>query len=82
MIYYHKDKKGLASLIGLLLAAVIIAFLIYIMMNKKMGSAVDNKTKKTLEEQGVDTSSYKGILDTTKKKIKDINRQIIDRTNQ
>jgi len=80
MINSVGNNKGFGSLIGLLLTAVMIAFLCYIMMKVYVkGPSMDKKTKEILEEESIDTSSSKGILDSTKKKIEDINKQAAER---
>lgn len=82
-VYNISNKRGFISLIELLLAAVIILFIGYIMLNLyTKGSYIDKKTKKVLEEGGIDTSGYKGILDSTKRKIEDINKQTVNRNRQ
>ena len=83
MINSVGGNKGFVYLIELLLAAVIIAFLCYIMLKVYVkGPSMDKKTKETFKEEGIDTSSSKGILDSTKKKIEDINKQAAERNKQ
>ncbi len=38
----------------------------------------DKKTEQALSEQGIDTTNYKAILDSTKEKIKNIDKQLMD----
>ena len=39
---------------------------------------LDKKTEQTLSEQGIDTTNYKAILDSTKEKIRNIDKQLMD----
>ena len=75
MLYCNRNNRGFGSLIGLLLAAAIIAAVFFIMMKIYVKPSFSAKDKTLIEENGIDTSSYKGILDSTKSKIQDINEQ-------
>jgi len=44
--------------------------------------SVDKGIKETLSGEGAATPSYKTILDTTEKRIKDVNKQILERERQ
>ena len=63
------NKRG-SALLSVLLALVIIG-LIYYFATKNSQKSSDPSHKSFLKEAGVDTSSYKGTLDSTKKIIKD-----------
>ena len=63
------NRQGMA-LVAILLALLIVGFMCYLAFRSGKKS-VDNSSKKFIEESGVDTSSYKGILDSTKKILHD-----------
>ena len=63
------NRRG-SGLISLLLALLIIG-LIYYFATKNNKKSADTSNKNFFKEAGVDTSSYKRTLDTTKKIIKD-----------
>ena len=63
------NKRGMA-LLSILFALVIIG-LIYYFATKNMKKNADTSTQSYLKEAGVDASSYKSTLDSTKKIIKD-----------
>lgn len=80
---YFKNRKGFFTLIGILLAAAIIFILFYILFNSYYKRpALDETTDKTLSEQNIDTSSYSTIVDSTRKQVKDIEGQLLDRSRQ
>ncbi|MFH0732352.1 MAG: hypothetical protein V2A72_05475 [Candidatus Omnitrophota bacterium] len=81
MISYNRNSKGFFSIVGLLLAAALIMVLVYIMMRNYVNPPIDAKEKEALGKSGIDSSSYKGILDSTKKKIQDINKQKQNQAN-
>lgn len=77
-----KYKMGFVTLLALLLVLVIMCILIYMLYNtyfKKLSP--EGRTTKSFLEQGLDTSNYQSILDSTRKTVKDINKQQLDRTN-
>ena len=78
-----KDQKGFIGLISLLLTLVIIVFISYKIYNVYLSKpSVDTQTKKMLTEQGIDTSSQQGVLESTKAKLKDVNKMMLERENQ
>ncbi len=77
-----KRLKGSVLLfIELLIVLAVIAYLFYVLLNtyfKK--SSIEIETEKTLSGQGPAASSDKGVLDSTKNKVEDINKKIRSRT--
>jgi prepilin-type N-terminal cleavage/methylation domain-containing protein len=68
----RKGKAGF-GFIEILLVMAIIAFIAYKVFNvyfKK--SFLDKETQKFISEQGIDTTSYKSTIDSTRDKLKDI----------
>ena len=63
-------NKKASALIVVLLALVIIAIMFFLSMRKKETGA-NNTTKQFIKDAGVDTSSYKSTLDSTKKILAD-----------
>ena len=73
-------KKGFLSLIGLLLSIVIIFVLCYFLLTVYLkGPSTDKATKKSLTEQNIDTTTYQTTLDSTKARIKNINKELLSR---
>ena len=61
-----KDKKGIFSLLGLLLATMVVVFLSYILLTVYFKKpAIEKETEAILVQQGIDSSSYQSILDST-----------------
>ncbi|MCX5705844.1 MAG: prepilin-type N-terminal cleavage/methylation domain-containing protein [Candidatus Omnitrophica bacterium] len=68
----RKFKAGF-GFIEILLVLAIIAFIAYKVFNvyfKK--TSLDKETQKIISEQGIDTTSYKSTIDSTRDKLKDI----------
>jgi len=63
------NKRGF-GVVGILLAMIIIGLMCYFAFRVQKNSA-DNSNKGFIQGAGVDTSSYKTILDSTKKVVKD-----------
>lgn len=63
------NQRG-SGLLSLLIALVIIG-LIYYFATKSNQTTAGTPTKSFIRDAGVDTTSYKGTLDSTKKIIKD-----------
>ncbi len=77
-----KIHKGF-SLIAMLLSLVIIAVVYYFISKANLStSTLGKKTKKTLNEHGIDTSNYKEMIDSTKKQVDDINKRIKEKEKQ
>jgi len=75
--------SGFASLIGLLITLALMCLLVYIAFNTYFKTPVtDKETKKSLSQQGIDSSSYKTILDSSRNKVKDIQKQLKEQTEE
>ncbi len=78
-----KTQSGFLSLLGLLLTLAIIFILIIISFNVYFKfSAPSESFSKITSEQGLDTSNYKSILDSSRKKVEDINKQMLERSKK
>ena len=63
-------------MLGIIFSLLITSYLFYIVLNayfRKPSS--DKNIDKALSEQGIDTSSYQRIEETTRKKINDITKE-------
>lgn len=74
------SRASLFSLLELLLVLAIVLFLanklfkIYFFQ-----PALDNKTGGSLSSYGIDTQNYKTVLDSTRVKVQEINKEAIER---
>jgi len=76
-------KNGFLSLLGLILTVGIIIFLFYLSINTYLNKpVVDKESQKALAEQGIDTSSRQAVLESTKRKIADINKEANRRADE
>lgn len=67
-----KDNKGYITLVGILLVVVIIGVLYYASANSYFKKPLlDEETHELVEKEGIDTSTYKSLLDSTKEKAKE-----------
>lgn len=74
---YTFKEGGFFTLLGLLLAIVIIFILCYIALRVYFKKPpLDKESEKLLSEQGIETSSYQAILDNARKKIKEVERKL------
>lgn len=78
-----KDNKGVLSFIAIIITLVLVLILFSIMLNIYFKRPLsDEATNSLLKEQNIDTSSYKAIENSTRKKIDDISKESIDKLNQ
>ena len=76
-------RKAFVSLIGLILSLIIIAVLVCVLLNTySRKSPVDKKTEESLSQEGINASSYKTIVDSSREKIKDANQKILERAKE
>lgn len=72
-------KKGFA-LLELLLVISIVLFIFFKIFNLYLKkTSIDAETEKSLSDAGSDTRNYKTVLDSTKEKVGQINRVILNR---
>lgn len=79
-----KSQAGF-GLIEILLALLMIYFLYYLMANfyfKKNSLNVNKETEKVLTQQGIDTTNYKTVVDSTKQKIRGVEEEQAKRTKE
>jgi cell division protein FtsL len=75
-------NKGFALLGTILAVAIILLMAFYVLKAYQKKPAIDESTQTVLQEQGIDTSSQKAVLDSAKDRITDLNKQILDREQQ
>jgi len=81
-IFLHRNSKGFYSIIGLLLSLAIICLLVYMMTNRYAKKPIkDQPQNDFISSQGINTSNYQGVLESTKKKIHAIEQERLDRSN-
>ncbi len=73
-------NDGFLSLLGILLTLIIIGFLSYTAFKNYSSSVsqTDKSMDKTFKEQGINTTSYQAVLDTTRKRVNDLTQQQIN----
>jgi flagellar biogenesis protein FliO len=71
----RKIKTGFMFIELLLVLAIImfIAFKVFKLYFKK--SSLDKETQRAISEQGIDTTSSRSIIDSTRRKLRDIQDQ-------
>ena len=63
--------------------AIVILALYYIALKFYFKNpSIDKTTQEALSEQGIDTSSQQAVLESTKKRLKEFDKQILDREKQ
>ncbi len=79
----QRSEKGFLSLVGILLTLVIISILVYISLTTYFKKPVtDQKTERSLSEQGIDASSQKAVLDSVRTSLEESNKKVLDREKQ
>jgi len=69
--------------IGLLFAVAIILILCYHLFKSYYKKPIlDDSTEKSLSSQGIDTSSYHSIVDDTRRKVKDIEKKLLEQEQE
>lgn len=75
-----KDTKKAFALLELLVTLVILGVLFYVAVNVFFKKTKESeKIHQSIAEDGIDTSNYRTIVDSTKKKIEKINTQRLQR---
>ncbi len=76
MTPFSADRRGFFSLIGILLAlALACAMYFFILKMYVQKPVVDRATAGSIKESGIDTSGYSAILNSTKSRLRDIEKQ-------
>ncbi|MEW6169985.1 MAG: hypothetical protein AB1472_00245 [Candidatus Omnitrophota bacterium] len=76
-------ESGFLSLLGLLLTLAIIFILVIISFNIYFKfSAPSESLNKISSEADPNTPNYKSILDSSRKKVEDINKQMLERSKE
>lgn len=77
-----QKEEGFA-LLELIIVLVVIMILMYTVTKSSfLKPSIDKKAKGEFSREGIDTSSYKGILDSTRSKVDAINQRLSDRYKQ
>ncbi|MFH1621896.1 MAG: hypothetical protein ABIA97_02105 [Candidatus Omnitrophota bacterium] len=77
-----RPRLGFVVLELLLVAvAIIIIFLIASKFYFK-SSSIDKSTQESLVEHGINASSQQAVLESTQRRVKEINKQILEREKQ
>jgi len=74
-------RGSVFTLLGLLVAALIVLLLASRVFRVYFGnkSGLDTHTQQSLSEEGIDFSSPRGLLETTKNKVDALNAQVKER---
>lgn len=76
-------NQGFATLIGLLLTMAIICLLGYIAYKVYFKPPAQQKgIPEALSGQGIDSSTYRSVLESSRKQIEETNREILERARQ
>jgi hypothetical protein len=78
------NNKGFMGLIGLVLTVLIVGVLAYFIFPKyfREPTGMNQQTKDTAKEAGIDTTSQSSILESTKTRIKDIEAMQVQQAKQ
>ncbi len=71
----RKDRNGFAFLELIIVAAIILFIFSRYAKTYFKKPLINKETEKALSEQGIDTTNYKAIIDTTKSKMQAIQEQ-------
>lgn len=74
--------KGFFLLIGILLTAAIMAMICYMLFSYLRKPSFDKRNRELLSEENIDATNYQTTLDSTKKRIEDINKKLLKRQKQ
>jgi len=75
-------KEGFLSLAGLLIATGLVFLLFYLVLNSYFKNSYRKRKTELLKRKGIGSRNYRSILDSTNRKIKDINREILIRNRE
>jgi competence protein ComGC len=79
---HRKNRGSFLSLIEFLIVLAIISFLAYKILNGYLKPALNKENQKSLSETGINTANYKTIIDTTRDKMRDIQKQEMKRIQE
>ena len=83
MRFRIKEEKGFLMYIGLIFAVAIILFLAYYLFNTYYKKpSFEESIQESLSTQGIDSSNYRSVVDSTRKKVDDIERQMLEYEKQ
>jgi type II secretory pathway pseudopilin PulG len=68
-----RNNHGFLGLLELLAVLAIIGILAYFMLKRfTAGPVMDKNTQQTMSEQGIDTTTYRSVVDTTRSTLNDM----------
>ena len=77
-------KGGFLTIIGLLIAVVVICILFYFVAKTYLlqPRGMDEQTAQDLRSQDINPTNYQTVIDSTRQKVGDLNKQQKDRIRQ
>jgi len=87
LMQIHKDKRGFLGLIGLLFTLAIICYLFYLAVNTYfkvplLGRETEKPSSEGFITPSQETPNYQTIMGSTRTKIRDINKKILNQGRQ
>lgn len=83
MNFYLKQKNGFFTLLGIVLTMAIILVLFYYLFNTYFKQpVVDKESQKSFNEYNIDTANYKTIMDSTRDRVKGIEKDMLNQSQQ
>ncbi len=79
---FLKNNSGFLSLIGILLAILIIGILFLFTFKIYFGRNYSEQEKKIFKEQGIDITNYQSVIDSSKKRVIDFNKEQEERLKE
>lgn len=76
---YQLVNRGFGLLEVLLVAIMLFLLSFFAIRTYFKKPTLDESTQKTLSEQGIDVSSQQAVLESARERIKDYNKQILNR---
>ena len=77
------NSSGFVGILSVLLALVVVGFLYFVMLNPyRTQPVIENSVEKTIQEQHIDTTTYKSVLDSTKSEVKRLEQLQLEQAQQ
>jgi competence protein ComGC len=78
-----RNNSGFLGLLELLAVLAIIGIMVYFMLKRFTAAPVmDKDTRQAISEQGIDTTTYRSVVDTTRSTLKDMTEKQQQQLNQ
>jgi hypothetical protein len=80
----RRFKGGFLTIIGMVIAVAIVCILFYFVAKTYLmrPKDIDQQTAQDLHKQGIDSTNYRTIIDSTRKTVGDLKQQQQDRIRQ